>query len=327
MRKFSILTAVAVSISAVFPASVCMAQWPGATRGKDHKRMLEIGGGGYDRPGQSSGTPVISDAITGESLFDSGDATSVGGAVGLDIKYQFETRGGRTLRFRSIVADFDTSNEISSSNGLTSTLLMDQATNRIQYDYDSRLIGFELMSCKNLAPGINIVAGPRYLSLREEVRTEVDGEIDFQNGIPPVTATQVDTLSADNGLIGLQAGLEITMPVTQYLYAETFIRGGGYYNPTEVGRSQQTLVGGQFLDPPEFGDRNTKSTGSFLGEVGGRVFVDFVPDTVAGYVGYEATWIDGIALAPAQLTATSGTVDTANTLFYQAFTFGLRMKF
>ena len=328
MRKFSIFTAVAVSISAVIPASVSMAQWPAATRGKDHKHMLEIGGGGYDRPGTGDATPVISDAETGETLFDSDDATSVGGAAGLDIKYQFETRGGRTLRFRSIVADFDTVNEINGVAGLASPLLpIDQETDRIQYEYDSRLLSFELMSCRNIAPGINLVAGPRYISMNEEVRTEVDGEVDFGNGIPPVTATQVDTLSADNSLIGLQAGIEITMPLAQYFYAEGFIRGGGFYNPTEVTSAQQQLVGGQFIDPPEFGPRNTSSSESFLGEVGGRLFFDLVPDSVSGYVGYEATWIDGIALAPAQLFATPGSVDTSETLFYQAFTFGMRMKF
>lgn len=326
MRKFSIFAAIAVSVSAVLPASTCVAQWPAATRGTDHRHSLEIGIGGYNRPGQGSSTPIITDADTGETLFDADDATSVGGAVGLDIRYKFETPGGRNLRFRSILADFDTANEIIGVNGVESPLLTDP-TNRVQYEYDSRLLSFELMSIRNLAPGINFVAGPRYISIREEVRTEVDGEFDFGNGIPPVTATEVDTLAADNGLIGLQAGLEITLPISRYLYAETFIRTGGFYNPTEVSESEQTLTGGQFIDPPLFGERNTKSTGSFLGEVGGRLFFDVVPDSIAGYVGYEATWIDGIALAPAQLTAAPLTVDTANTVFFQAFTFGVKMQF
>ena len=328
MRKFSIFTAVAVSITASIPASVLMAQWPGTTRGKDHKHILEIGGIAFDRPGVGTPTPLITDAQTSETLFDSEDGTSVGGAAGLDIKYQFETRRGRTLRFRSIVADFDTSNEIIGVNGLASPLLPDNVdTNRIQYEYDSRLLSFELMSCRNIAPGINLVAGPRYISMTEEVRLEADGEIDFQNGIAPVAATQVDTLSADNSLIGLQAGIEITLPLAQSFYFEGFARGGGFYNPTEVSSSTQDLVGGQFLDPPLLGPRNTSSSESLLGEVGGRLFFDLVPDAVSGYVGYEATWIDGIALAPAQLFANAGSVDTSNTLFYQGVTFGMRMNF
>ncbi len=327
VRKFSILTAAAVAISAVLPASVCTAQWPGTTRGKDHKHTLEIGGLAYDRPGVDSDAPLISDAETGVSLFDAGDATSVGGAAGLDIKYQFESRGGRTLRFRSIIADFDTSSEINGPAGLASPLLDGATTNRIQYDYDSRLLGFELMSARQIAPGVTFFAGPRYLSIREEVRTQVDGTFDFMDGLPPVPSTDLTNLAADNGLIGLQAGLEINMPVSQYFHVEGFIRGGGYYNPTEVGQSTQTIAGGQFVNPPLLGDRNTKSTGSFLGEVGGRLFVDFIPDAVSGYVGYEATWIDGIALAPAQLVAAPGVVDTANTLFYQAVTFGVQMQF
>ena len=333
MRKFSILTTVAVSMTVLLPASDCMAQWPGATRGKDHKHFLEIGGAAYNRPGAQSSDPVISEAVTGETLFDAEDGTNGGSAIGLDIKYQFESRRGRTWRFRSILADFDTSTEIEDSAGLTSPLLgVDELgepvlTDRINYEYDSQLLSFELMSCRNLAPGINLVAGPRYVSLREEIRTEVDGEIDLQNGIPPIDATQLDSFFADNGLIGLQAGLEFTVPISQSLYTEAFIRGGGYYNPTEIARTSQQLAAGQFIDPPTDVSRSTKSTGSFLGEVGGRLFFDVVPDSVSCYVGYEATWIDGIALAPAQLLAPPDTVDTANTLFYQALNFGMRMKF
>ena len=333
MRKFSILATVAVTLTGLLPASDSMAQWPGATRGKDHKHILEIGGGGYSRPGVDSSSPVITEAVTGETLFDAEDATNIGGTIGLDIKYQFQSKRGRTWRFRSIVADFDTESVISSADGLNSPLLGEDdfgvpiETDRISYEYDSRFLSFELMSCRNLAPGVNFVSGPRYVSLREETRTEVDGETTFLiAGDGPVDATQFDSLSADNGLIGLQAGLEITLPITRYLYAETFIRGGGYYNPTEVSRGSQLLADGLFSDPLN-GPRDTKSTGSFLAEVGGRLFFDLIPDTVSGYVGYEATWIDGIALAPAQLTTLPGTVDTANTLFYQAINFGVRMKF
>ncbi len=327
MRKFSIFTA-AVAITAIIPASVSMAQWPGTTRAEAHRHVLEIGGIGFDRPGTGNATPVISEAVTGETFFDSEEATSIGGAAGLDIKYQFEARRGRTWRFRSIVADFDTRNEISDDVGLASPLLpIGTETDRIQYDYDSRLLSFELMSCRNIAPGVVLLAGPRYISMNEEIRTQVDGEVDFQNGIPTITATQFDTLSADNSLIGLQIGLEFTVPLAQSFYAEGFIRGGGFYNPTEVTSDTQDLAGGQFLDPPFPGPRTTSSSESLLGEVGGRLFFDLVPDSVSGYVGYEATWIDGIALAPAQLFATAGTVDTSNTLFYQGVTFGVRMKF
>lgn len=327
VRKFSIFTSVAVSITAIIPASAT-AQWPGTTRAEDHKHVLEIGGVAYDRPGVGNPVPLISDAETGETLFTSEDGTSVGGAAGLDIKYQFEARRGRTWRFRSIVADFDTSNEITADAGLASPLLpLDTETDRISYEYDSRFLSFELMHCRNIAPGIVFVAGPRYISTNEEVRTEGDGEFDFGNGIPTVDVTQVDTLSADNSLIGLQVGLEIVLPLAQSFYAEGFIRGGGFYNPTEVTSATQDVAGGQFIDPPFFGPRNTSSSESLLGEIGGRLFFDVVPDTVSGYVGYEATWIDGIALAPAQLFAAAGTVDTSNTLFYQGVTFGMRMKF
>jgi len=53
------------------------------------------------------------------------------------------------------------------------------------------------------------------------------------------------------------------------------------------------------------------------------VYADIVPNTASLYVGYEATWIDGIAVAPAQLIPSNfGGVETANTVFFQAVTFG-----
>ena len=102
------------------------------------------------------------------------------------------------------------------------------------------------------------------------------------------------------------------------------MRLGGYYNPTEVTTEDTDLISGTVTH------RQTKSTGSFLGEVGGRLYVDFVPNCFSGYVGYEANWIDGIALAPAQfLAATTATpsIDTANTAFFQGVTFGLKFTY
>ena len=128
-------------------------------------------------------------------------------------------------------------------------------------------------------------------------------------------------------MIGLQAGLDLRFPISQQIYTTGFLRTGGYYNPTEVNSSLESFSAGVLFDS-EPTTRQTKSTGSFLAEVGGRIYVDLYEDTISSYVGYEATWIDGIALAPPAFfgDGTSG-VDTANTLFFHAVTFGIRMNF
>ena len=111
--------------------------------------------------------------------------------------------------------------------------------------------------------------------------------------------------------------------VSPYFRGAGFIRTGGYYNPTKVRTSNQAgLVG----IPPEelLRTEATKSTGSFLAEVGGKLYLDFAPNCSL-FAGYEATWIDGVALAPPSfLTPETGEVETANTLFMHAVTFGMR---
>ena len=167
------------------------------------------------------------------------------------------------------------------------------------------------------------------MSLNETVTTDLasvtpTGVI----GTPLIPLDTVSTQEATNGLIGLQAGLDLRFQVSSQIHTRGFIRTGGFYNPTEITNSVASFSDGLLFDSePE--TSLTKSTGSFLAELGGRVYVDlFHDDTVSGYVGYEATWIDGIALAPANFLGDgSNGVDTANTLFFHAITFGLRMNF
>jgi len=144
---------------------------------------------------------------------------------------------------------------------------------------------------------------------------------------PPIPLNTVATQEATNGLIGIQAGLDLRFHLTQQIYTTAFIRTGGYYNPTEVTSTLESFTEAGLFDS-EIPTTASKSTGSFLAEVGGRLYVDLYEDSISAYVGYEATWIDGIALAPvAFLNDGTGGVDTANTLFLNAVTFGIRMNF
>ena len=328
MRTFLNITVAAISIAVSLSSSHCFAQWPGTTRGGDHKNWLEIGGRAYSRPGTDSSIPIISDSETGATLFTVDQATNGGSAPGLEISFSFEGKKyDRQWEFRSIIAEFDVETSVPGSN-FSSPLFPGEGVEDFDYAYDSRLLSFELNSWRSLAPEIRFSTGPRYVSLTETATTEISSSV--PTGVAGTPLIPLDTVSlreASNGLIGLQAGLDLRFPVSQYIYTTGFIRTGGFYNPTEVISAVDSFTDGLLFDSEPV-TRQTKSTGSFLAEVGGRIYVDLYEDSISTYVGYEATWIDGIALAPAAFLndGTSG-VDTANTLFFHAITFGLRMNF
>jgi len=329
VRTFLTISAVAISIAASFSASYCHAQWPDRTRAGNDKNWLEIGGRAYSRPGTDSDAPVITEADTGATLFDVGQATNAGSAPGLEISFGFEGKKyDRQWEFRTIVAEFGVDTTVDGAN-LASPLFPGDGVTAFNYDYDSRLLSFELNSWRSLAPGIRFSSGPRYVSLSDTATTDLASTTLTGPGIgaPLIPINTVSSQEATNGLIGLQAGLDLRYQLAQQIHATGFIRTGGYYNPTEVTSSLSSFSGGALFDS-EPDTTQTKSTGSFLAEVGGRIYVDLYGDAISSYVGYEATWIDGIALAPPAFLSdgTSG-VDTANTLFFHAITFGLRMNF
>ena len=255
-------------------------------------------------------------------------ATNGGSSPGLEIKYGFEGPGHRQLEFRTILADFDTETNVPGP-GLASPLFPGAGVANFNYGYDTDLLSFELTAGRDLVPGIRYSFGPRYVSFKETVTSTIDSVgVPAPIGVvPAVAATTVASREATNGLIGFQAGLDIKYPIAQQIYTTGFIKTGGYYNPTEVHSSQGTFVNGALFDSVP-GQTSTLSTGSFLAEVGGRLYVDLYEDKISAYAGYEAMWIDGVALAPQAFLSPPGSdVDTRNTVFFQAVTFGLRMDF
>ena len=71
----------------------------------------------------------------------------------------------------------------------------------------------------------------------------------------------------------------------------------------------------------------TRNVGSFVGEVGGKVYFDAIPGSLSFFLGYEATWIDNVALAPVQAqTLTPTEIITGVTPFFHAVTFGAQYR-
>lgn len=318
MRTFTFFATVIVLLANAAIVSQSQAQWQQNTL-KDPRWTIEFGGKAYDRPGDDLGIPLITDGITMETLFDSGQASGLGSDFGAEIKFDFTTRAGRELEIRTIMAGWDKAYEITGANLRSPFFLAGgPAPTTVNYEYSSDYFSIELMGRKAISPGITFMCGPRFVSTKDLVKFAGSLTVDPMDGSLPIDFTSTQTTEATNALIGLQVGFDINCPISNSLYLNGFIRTGGYANPTEV-----TTTVSDTVTPASTIYQETKSTGSFLGEVGGRMYCDIVPTSAAVYVGYEATWIDGVALAPAQLLPTENSgVETANTPFFHAITFG-----
>jgi hypothetical protein len=290
---------------------------------KDSRWTVEFGAKAYDRPGDDLALPLITDEITLAPLFDSTQASDLGNTVGAEVKFSFVTPRGKELEIRSILASWDEAYQFEGDN-LQSPFFPspELRPTTVNYDYESDYFSIEVMKRRDISRGITLMFGPRFVSTRDRVK--LGGSISVNPGDgTTVDFTQTQTTEATNALIGLQTGLEFDVPMNRYIHFNSFIRAGGYMNPTEVTTSVSDTVSTISTQTSQ-----TKSTCSFLGEVGGRLYVDIVPNCVSSYVGYEATWIDGMALAPAQLLTTGSTgVETGNTPFFHAIAFGLNFNY
>ena len=254
-------------------------------------------------------------------MFDSDDATDLGGSAGAEVKFNFQSRYGQEWEVRSTLASWDvSSDQITGPNIESQFFPTDVVPGTFDYEYNSDYFSIEIMARRAMLPGIVGMFGPRIVSTRDQVSLISQFQVDPNNGLPLVTVNAQSDFEATNLLLGLQGGLELNQPISEGVYLNGFIRVGGYFNPTEVTFTNVDTV------TPLVTNQLTKSTGSFLGEVGGRIYVDLVPNCASVYAGYEATWIDGFAAAPAQILTTTipPSIDTSNTIFFQAVTFGMR---
>lgn len=319
MRKFTLIVTVIVLLANAGWVAQAHAQYPSSNL-KDLRRSIEIGGKAYDRPGTDLGLPLITDGTTNATLFDTNRATDLGGAGGAEVKINWVTRNDRELEFRTILAFWDQESLIEGDN-LQSPFFTpgSPAPTAVGYDYESNYFSFELMQRKSPIPGLTCMFGPRIVSTMDQVTIAGSLTVDPMDGTPAVELVETRETRATNILLGLQGGIELNCPVGQSVHINSFLRVGGYTNPTQVTETVRNN-----FTPVVTSSREDKSTGSFLGELGVRMYVDIVPNCFSTYIGYEATWIDGIALAPPQLLAPAGEVQTANTPFFNAATFGLQ---
>jgi hypothetical protein len=305
--------------------SAVIAQWHETT--SHNPWSVEIGGKFYDRPGSKLDIPIITDSITRTTLFDAGDATDLGNGPAAEVKFTFKSKTGQEWEARSIIGNWNESIDPIAGPNIESPFFPDGAfnINQFDYSYDAELFSLELMKRRAFQPGFVWMFGPRFLSSRNTVTHETTATLNPGGGVPSFQVSRESVASAKNTLMGLQAGLEINRPISNGLYISGFARAGGYFNPTKV----QTRTTDSFFGVIESSKR-TKSTESFLGEAGGRLYMDLVPNVFSSYIGYEANWIDGFAAAPEQVLRGFGpdnSIETTNTIFFHGITFGVKYTY
>lgn len=319
MRKLTIF-ATLIALFVGLDAQNAEAQWPQTTH-RDTRMSVEIGAKAFDRPGTETPGSVLTDSLTGSTLFSAEQATDLGTNFGAEVKFNFISQMDREIEVRTILANWDESSSFTGAN-LASPFFPAPTPgvpppSQFDYNYDADYFSIEVMRRRAILPGLTVMAGPRIVSTSDEINTVGTTALGLTN------LTQSDMFEAENTMLGLQAGFELNFPVCNSIYANSFIRGGGYYNSTKFNTSTTNSFTGLTTS-----NRRTDSNEAFLGEVGGRLNVDLVPNCFSTYVGYEATWIDGIALAPANAAVTPVTgIDTANTSFFHAVTFGVQLLY
>lgn len=305
-------------------ASSVSGQWHQTT---DHKRWsVEAGSKFLIRPGSDLDLPLITDSRTLVTLFDVKDATSLGTAPAAEVKFNFASRTGQEWEFRTILANWEETRGPFFGPDLSSPFFSpDTDIRRIDYQFDADFYSFELMARRSSGrSGLVWMLGPRLVSSSNTVTNHAVVAVDPGQGAPLFNVTSSSITHAKNTLIGLQAGVEMNQPIAPGLYISGFARAGGYYTPTKVDTSTTDSFTNEV-----FTTRQTKSSESFMGEAGGRIYMDLVPNVFSVYTGYEANWIDGFAFAPAQLLQFEGApqIETTNTIFFHGVTFGLKYTY
>ena len=298
--------------------SVAQQHWP-----RDFQNVgdtfFEFGAKVYDRPGDDFGIPLLINGLTNEILFDSGDLTDLNGGAGAEVRFGSLGPRGQKWEIRSFLTNWSSDFFFDNPNQ-TSPLSPDLDPDRVDLQYSSQLFSIEFNLRHPITHGFTFIMGPRFISLNEDIGFTTETNVPT----PPFGSFDVlstNTIETRNPMLGGQIGALIHYPVSRDIFVQGFIRTGGYLNFTEL----RTFADTNLMDEVTIHLR--RNTGSFVGEVGGKVYMDLIPGLLSGFSGYEATWIDNVALAPAQAgTLSPDAIVTKVTPFFHALTFGLQFR-
>ncbi len=310
--------------------SAVSAQWPAQTYGTRPGWEIEMGTRILDRPGTMQTIPLVRDDVTLETLFDAEQASDLQVSAGVDFRFQKMTDYDMSWEVRGYFNQWDQSESrtgvLDALNFTPQGLPENTQLTQFTYDYDSNLFDIELNFKRAVRPGLTLMAGPRFMSLEETATVNA-------NFFNPLVGNflQIETRSeTSNPLKGLGIGAEFRRPFTRDMFFVGSIRGGVFHNAASSRvTAAQTLFGAPNGTTTFIDDTETKTAG--VGEISARIHYDIIPGNVSLYGGYEAMWLDGVAVAPAQILSVSTPalpfVNTQNTIFAHGLSVGGMVRF
>jgi hypothetical protein len=182
------------------------------------------------------------------------------------------------------------------------------------YHYISRLRSGEINLRHPMWERLSVLMGFRYVELHEELNSSVTDLTD-QSSLSILDA------NVDNHLYGGQVGLNVAFINTCRFSIEGVVKAGVYCNYSDLTMSVIDLQ-----------RQNVKTTHTAaLGEVG-LMGIFQVTNHLSARLGYQAMWIDGIAIASDQVenfnpVATNPKPYMGGTLFYHGASAGLEYAF
>jgi hypothetical protein len=185
----------------------------------------------------------------------------------------------------------------------------------IRFDYQSRLTSGEASLRYDFGDRLSLLGGFRYIELHEQF----DGNI--------VTAGLTDShfigANTDNHLYGFQLGAELMAIKFNKIMVVGIAKAGIFSNQADLtmyGADENSAVGG------------VKGQLAFVGEAS-LVGSYLLSDNIAVRLGYQAMWIQGVALGSDQMNISSDLAppawhpNTNGSLFYHGAFLGVELSF
>ena len=209
---------------------------------------------------------------------------------------------------------------------------------------DSRLHSLEANARLELAPRVTLLLGARWLQLRDQLQGTLDpadlgqplwkrgGPSKLWDAVPAAGSTVVInppfwTTIATNNLYGVQIGAKATLWEAGPWSLGGTIKAGVFNNRAE----HVSLVS---MQKQIFPAQTATNAAAFAGE-GSLVAKYQLSEAIALKLGYEALWLNGIALAPGQIemvnttpsTVSAQGVNCRSSTLFQGLTFGVDYAF
>jgi hypothetical protein len=183
----------------------------------------------------------------------------------------------------------------------------------MQFTYASKIYNSELNLRWDISNHLSMLAGFRWLELRENLYGGVFG------GESPASWNTI----TQNDLYGFQLGWDAILFRRNRFSIDGIVKAGIYGN-----YAKQTTALDRYFDET-LGDSTTHA--AFLGEVGLQCKFQ-LNDKLVLRAGYEALWLQGMALAPGQIHETNFQtnqvgMDTSGSVLYHGATAGLEYSF